>query len=75
MDKHRQYNGKQVMKTEKEKKSNFSRHSYFQIVPIPTLRRDNAVNEPCWVGIPTLRRTILESSRFLLCAEDINYII
>ena len=47
-------------------------------VPIPTLRRDNSGIEPCQVGIPTsseevriptLSGTILELSRFLLCAE------
>ena len=49
-------------------------------VPIPTLRRDNSRMEPCQVRIPTspdkvriptLSRTILELSRFLLCAEHI----
>ena len=49
-------------------------------VPIPTLRRDNSGIEPCQVGIPTLpdkvriptlSGTILEMSRFLLCAEQI----
>ena len=44
-------------------------------VPIPTLRGDNSGIEPCQVGIPisldkvripTLSRTILELSRFLL---------
>ena len=49
-------------------------------VPIPTLRRDNSGIEPCQVGIPTspdkvriptLSRTILELSRFLLCAEHL----
>ena len=47
-------------------------------VPIPTLRRDDSGIEPCQVGIPTLpdkvrvptlSGTILELSRFLLCAE------
>ena len=47
-------------------------------VPIPILRRDNSGTESCQVGIftspdkvriPTVRRTILELSRFLLCAE------
>ena len=50
-------------------------------VLIPTLRRDNSGIEPCQVGIPTLpdkvriptlSRTILEFSRFLLCAVHIN---
>ena len=50
----------------------------FHFVLIPTLRRDNSGIEPCQVGIPilpdkvripTLSRTILELSRFLLCAE------
>ena len=54
------------------------------IVPIPTLRRDDSGIEPCQVGIPTspdkvriptLSGTILELSRFLLCAEDIYQII
>ena len=49
-----------------------------RFVPIPTLRRDNSGIEPCQVGIPTspdkvriptLSWTILELSRFLLCAE------
>ena len=49
-------------------------------VPIPTLRTDNSGIEPCQVGIltlpgkvriPTLRRTIPELYRFLLCAEHI----
>ena len=49
-------------------------------VPIPTLRRDNSGIEQCQVGIPTLpdkvriptlSRTTLELSRFLLCAEHI----
>ena len=52
-----------------------------QFVPIPTLRRDNSGIEPCQVGsptspdkmrIPTLSGTILEFSRFLLCAEHIH---
>ena len=50
-------------------------------VPIPTLRRDNSGIEPCQVEIPTspdkmriptLSGTILELSRFLLCAEHIH---
>ena len=54
----------------------------FNLVPIPTLRRDNSGIEPCQVGIPispdkvripTLRRTILKLSRFLFCVEH-NYI-
>ena len=49
-------------------------------VRIPTLRRDNSGSELCQVGIPTspnkvriptLSRTILELSPFLLCAEHI----
>ena len=47
-------------------------------VPIPTLRRDDSGIEQCQVGIPTLpdkvgiptlSGTILELSRFLLCAD------
>ena len=49
-------------------------------VPITTLHREDSGIEPCQVGIPTLpdkRRiptlsaTILQLSRFLLCAEHI----
>ena len=49
-------------------------------VPIPTLRRDNSGIEPCQVGIltlsdkvriPTLSKTILQLSRFLLRAEHL----
>ena len=67
-----------MMKTENR---NDKKHSYF--VPIPTLRRVNSGIELCQIGIPTspdkvriptLRRTILELSRFLLCAEHICYI-
>ena len=50
-------------------------------VPIPTLRRNDSGIEPCQVGIPTspdkvriptLSRTILELSQFLLCAKHIH---
>ena len=85
--KHKMMKTENTCKNDKRKIWTLSAISYFAqwkqqiFVPIPTLRRDDSRIEPCQVGIPTspgkvriptLSGTILELSRFLLCAEHMH---